>query len=92
MQKAAFMNFRDDMQKFVLSNVAAVDTRGTLSKHLRALSRDQLCKLACNLNLIPEPEGEQDKRHKQTYSKDFLMDLMVSHDVIRVNGSEIYMY
>lgn len=66
------------MRKFVLSNVSAVDTKETLSKHLKALSRSQLCKLACGLNLIPEAEGDQDKAHKKTYSKDFLLDLMVS--------------
>lgn len=74
-----FKDFGEDLRKFVLSNVAAVDTKDSLTKHLAVLERDQLSQLAIALNLIPAPEEGQgdDAQHQQTYTKDFLMDLMV---------------
>lgn len=64
--------------KFALSNVASVDTRDTLCKHMTSLSQSQLSKLAVSLGLIPENNGEEMGEYEKIYSKDFLMDLLVS--------------
>ena len=66
-----------------MSNVASVDTRGSVLKHLSTLSRDKLTSLAVSLNLISEISPQEDEKlYAKTYSKEFLLDLMVRSQVI----------
>lgn len=78
LQKAAFRDFGEELMKFALSNVASVDTRDTLCKHMMSLDQSQLSKLAVSLNLIPDKQGDEEMSdYEKIYSKDFLMDLLV---------------
>ncbi|XP_067939363.1 RNA helicase aquarius-like [Watersipora subatra] len=93
LQKAAFRDFNEELLKFALSNVSAVDTKSSLRKHLAGLSHDKLALLATSLNLLPhvansEEKGTSEDNAKNHYSKEFIMDLMVFRFERRVSQLE----
>ncbi|XP_041668870.1 RNA helicase aquarius [Cheilinus undulatus] len=83
LQRAAFAHF-PELQDFALSNVAAVDTRDSLTKHFGHLSPNTLHRVASYLCLLPElPEGED-----TTYEKVVLLELLVSRHERRISQIE----
>ena len=51
-QRAAFEHFKDDLFDFSLSNVAAIDTREGLLKHMSKLSDEKFLNFLVTLNLF----------------------------------------
>ncbi|CAJ1073365.1 RNA helicase aquarius isoform X2 [Xyrichtys novacula] len=83
LQRAAFAHF-PELQDFALSNVAAVDTRESLTKHFGHLSPNTLHRVASYLCLLPElPEGQD-----TTYEKQVLLELLVSRHERRISQIE----
>ncbi|KAF3845008.1 hypothetical protein F7725_008171 [Dissostichus mawsoni] len=83
LQRAAFAHF-PELQDFALSNVAAVDTRESLTKHFGHLSPNTLHQVASYLCLLPElPEGQD-----TTYEKEVLLELLVSRHERRISQIE----
>uniref|UniRef100_A0A8C3IGU0 RNA helicase aquarius n=1 Tax=Chrysemys picta bellii TaxID=8478 RepID=A0A8C3IGU0_CHRPI len=80
LQRAAFAHF-PELYDFALSNVAAVDTRGSLEKLCGPLSPNTLHQVASYLCLLPAlPEGED-----TSYDKEFLLELLVSRHARRIS-------
>ncbi|MEQ2170628.1 hypothetical protein GOODEAATRI_002309, partial [Goodea atripinnis] len=72
LQRAAFAHF-PELHDFALSNVAAVDTRESLTKLFGHLSPNMLHRVASYLCLLPElHEGQE-----TTIEKEFLLEMMV---------------
>ncbi|KAK3563005.1 hypothetical protein QTP86_013270 [Hemibagrus guttatus] len=83
LQRAAFAHF-PELQDFSLSNVAAVDTRESLTKHFGHLSPNTLHRVASYLCLLPElPEGKD-----TSYDKEMLLELLVSRHERRISQIE----
>uniref|UniRef100_A0A3Q3K443 Aquarius intron-binding spliceosomal factor n=1 Tax=Monopterus albus TaxID=43700 RepID=A0A3Q3K443_MONAL len=83
LQRAAFAHF-PELHDFALSNVAAVDTRESLTKHFGHLSPSALHRVASYLCLLPElPEGQD-----TTYEKQVLLELLVSRHERRISQIE----
>ncbi|KAF6725043.1 Intron-binding protein aquarius [Oryzias melastigma] len=83
LQRAAFSHF-PELNDFAMSNVAAVDTRESLTKHFGHLSPNMLHRVASYLCLLPElPEGQD-----TTIEKDFLLELLVSRHERRISQIE----
>ncbi|XP_063040700.1 RNA helicase aquarius isoform X2 [Engraulis encrasicolus] len=83
LQRAAFAHF-PELQDFALSNVAAVDTRDSLTKQFGYLSPNTLHRVASYLCLLPElPEGTD-----STYDKKVLLELLVSRHERRISQIE----
>ncbi|XP_076151695.1 RNA helicase aquarius isoform X1 [Alosa pseudoharengus] len=83
LQRAAFAHF-PELQDFALSNVAAVDTRESLTKQFGHLSPNTLHRVASYLCLLPElPEGED-----TTHDKEVLLELLVSRHERRISQIE----
>ncbi|RXN26155.1 intron-binding aquarius isoform X2 [Labeo rohita] len=82
-QRAAFAHF-PELNDFALSNVAAVDTRDSLTKHFGHLSPNTLHRVSAYLCLLPElPDGED-----TSYDKEFLLELLVSRHERRISQIE----
>uniref|UniRef100_A0A452IG55 RNA helicase aquarius n=1 Tax=Gopherus agassizii TaxID=38772 RepID=A0A452IG55_9SAUR len=80
LQRAAFAHF-PELYDFALSNVAAVDTRGSLERLCGPLSPNTLHQVASYLCLLPAlPEGED-----TSYDKEFLLELLVSRHARRIS-------
>ncbi|XP_017331417.1 RNA helicase aquarius isoform X3 [Ictalurus punctatus] len=83
LQRAAFAHF-PELQDFALSNVAAVDTRESLTKHFGHLSPNTLHQVASYLCLLPElPDGKD-----TSYDKEVLLELLVSRHERRISQIE----
>ncbi|XP_061752043.1 RNA helicase aquarius isoform X2 [Nerophis ophidion] len=83
LQRAAFAHF-PELHDFALSNVAAVDTRESLTKHFGSLSPNTLHRVASYLCLLPElPEGQD-----TTHEKKVLLELLVSRHERRISQIE----
>ncbi|XP_036398844.1 RNA helicase aquarius [Megalops cyprinoides] len=83
LQRAAFAHF-PELQDFALSNVAAVDTRESLTKQFSHLSPNTLHQVASYLCLLPElPEGQD-----TTYEKEVLLEMLVSRHERRISQIE----
>ncbi|KAI2654745.1 RNA helicase aquarius [Labeo rohita] len=83
LQRAAFAHF-PELNDFALSNVAAVDTRDSLTKHFGHLSPNTLHRVSAYLCLLPElPDGED-----TSYDKEFLLELLVSRHERRISQIE----
>ncbi|KTF80181.1 hypothetical protein cypCar_00041635, partial [Cyprinus carpio] len=83
LQRAAFAHF-PELSDFALSNVAAVDTRESLTKHFGHLSPNTLHRVSAYLCLLPElPDGED-----TSYDKEFLLELLVSRHERRISQIE----
>lgn len=83
LQRAAFAHF-PELNDFALSNVAAVDTRESLTKHFGHLSPNTLHRVSAYLCLLPElPDGED-----TSYHKEFLLELLVSRHERRISQIE----
>ncbi|KAF0044147.1 hypothetical protein F2P81_003305 [Scophthalmus maximus] len=83
LQRAAFAHF-PELHDFALANVAAVDTRESLTKHFGHLSPNMLHQVASYLCLLPElPEGQN-----TTYEKEVLLELLVSRHERRISQIE----
>ncbi|XP_029585739.1 RNA helicase aquarius isoform X2 [Salmo trutta] len=83
LQRAAFAHF-PELQDFALSNVAAVDTRESLTKQFGHLSSNTLHRVASYLCLLPELAEGQDT----TYEKEVLLELLVSRHERRISQIE----
>uniref|UniRef100_A0A673CNS9 RNA helicase aquarius n=1 Tax=Sphaeramia orbicularis TaxID=375764 RepID=A0A673CNS9_9TELE len=83
LQRAAFAHF-PELLDFALSNVAAVDTRESLTKHFGHLSPNTLHRVASYLCLLPELSEGQDT----TYEKVVLLELLVSRHERRISQIE----
>uniref|UniRef100_A0A672MSB9 Intron-binding protein aquarius n=1 Tax=Sinocyclocheilus grahami TaxID=75366 RepID=A0A672MSB9_SINGR len=82
-QRAAFAHF-PELNDFALSNVAAVDTRESLTKHFGHLSPNTLHRVSAYLCLLPElPDGED-----TSYDKEFLYFVLVSRHERRISQIE----
>uniref|UniRef100_A0A671S8R6 RNA helicase aquarius n=1 Tax=Sinocyclocheilus anshuiensis TaxID=1608454 RepID=A0A671S8R6_9TELE len=83
LQRAAFAHF-PELNDFALSNVAAVDTRESLTKHFGHLSPNTLHRVSAYLCLLSElPDGED-----TSYDKEFLLELLVSRHERRISQIE----
>ncbi|XP_076834067.1 LOW QUALITY PROTEIN: RNA helicase aquarius [Brachyhypopomus gauderio] len=83
LQRAAFAHF-PELQDFALSNVAAVDTRESLTRQFGHLSPSTLHRVASYLCLLPElPEGTE-----TSYDKEILLELLVSRHERRISQIE----
>uniref|UniRef100_A0A8C5HLF1 RNA helicase aquarius n=1 Tax=Gouania willdenowi TaxID=441366 RepID=A0A8C5HLF1_GOUWI len=83
LQRTAFSHF-PELRDFALSNVAAVDTRESLTKHFGPLSPNMLHQVASYLCLLPElPEGQD-----TTIDKEVLLELLVSRHERRISQIE----
>ncbi|KAL0969673.1 hypothetical protein UPYG_G00230650 [Umbra pygmaea] len=83
LQRAAFAHF-PELLDFALSNVAAVDTRESLTKQFGHLSPNTLHRVASYLCLLPElAEGEE-----TSYDKEVLLELLVSRHERRISQIE----
>uniref|UniRef100_A0A6Q2XQ48 RNA helicase aquarius n=1 Tax=Esox lucius TaxID=8010 RepID=A0A6Q2XQ48_ESOLU len=83
LQRAAFGHF-PELQDFALSNVAAVDSRESLTKQFGHLSPNTLHQVASYLCLLPELAEGQDT----TYEKEVLLELLVSRHERRISQIE----
>ncbi|XP_035388468.1 RNA helicase aquarius isoform X2 [Electrophorus electricus] len=83
LQRAAFAHF-PELQDFALSNVAAVDTRESLTKHFGDLSSNTLHRVASYLCLLPELLEGTDT----SYDKEILLELLVSRHERRISQIE----
>uniref|UniRef100_A0A667YTH2 RNA helicase aquarius n=1 Tax=Myripristis murdjan TaxID=586833 RepID=A0A667YTH2_9TELE len=83
LQRAAFAHF-PELHDFALSNVAAVDTRESLTKHFGHLSPNTLHQVASYLCLLPELAEGQDT----IYEKEYLLELLVSRHERRISQIE----
>ncbi|XP_077394248.1 RNA helicase aquarius isoform X2 [Festucalex cinctus] len=83
LQRAAFAHF-PELHDFALSNVAAVDTRESLTKHFGSLSPNMLHRVASYLCLLPELPNDQDTIH----DKKVLLELLVSRHERRISQIE----
>ena len=72
LQKGIFKYYRDELQSFSLTNIATIDKRDTLIKHLNSLSFDLIHSVAVYLNLVPE-------KSKENYSKELLIEIIIWH-------------
>ena len=79
LQKGIFKYFRDDLLAFSLTNIATIDKRETLVKHLDSLSQERLYSLAEYLHLVPK-KTDSDQRMEssdqleiQNFSKNLLL-------------------
>ena len=71
LQKGVFKYFRDDLHAFCLTNIATIDKRETLLKHLGDLSVERLSSITAYLNLVDASNNQ--------YSKEFLIELIIWH-------------
>ncbi|XP_012584001.1 PREDICTED: intron-binding protein aquarius [Condylura cristata] len=80
LQRAAFAHF-PELYDFALSNVAEVDTRGSLVKFFGHLSSNTLHQVASYLCLLPTLPKNEDT----TFDKEFLLELLVSRHERRIS-------
>ncbi|XP_036302624.1 RNA helicase aquarius isoform X1 [Pipistrellus kuhlii] len=80
LQRAAFAHF-PELYDFALSNVAEVDTRGSLVKLFGPLSSNTLHQVASYLCLLPTLPKTEDT----TFDKEFLLELLVSRHERRIS-------
>ncbi|XP_023370052.1 intron-binding protein aquarius [Otolemur garnettii] len=80
LQRAAFAHF-PELYDFALSNVAEVDTRGSLVKCFGPLSSNTLHQVASYLCLLPTLPKNEDT----TFDKEFLLELLVSRHERRIS-------
>lgn len=82
LQKGVFKYFRDDLFAFSLTNIATIDKRESLVKHLDSLTQERLYALADYLHLVPTKNNEQmetDDLTSQNYTKELLLELIIWH-------------
>jgi intron-binding protein aquarius len=76
LQKGVFKYFKSDLLNFALTNIATIDKRDTLLKHLESLSQERLYALSEYLHLVPtKSETEETKE----FSKELLLELIIWH-------------
>eukprot|EP01127_Copromyxa_protea_P005293 TRINITY_DN15242_c0_g1_i1.p1 TRINITY_DN15242_c0_g1~~TRINITY_DN15242_c0_g1_i1.p1 ORF type:complete len:1415 (-),score=323.12 TRINITY_DN15242_c0_g1_i1:37-3777(-) len=80
LQHVAFKNFQPELKRFALSSVGSIDTREQLKTHLNSLKDDKLRSLCESIHLI-------DKRCQ--YTRDFLIELVISHHQRRLSQFQI---
>lgn len=85
LQKAAFKNYNNELRRFALSNVAAIDTREALLKHLSPLKETILRKITASLNLVPE---ESSADGADPFNKDLMIELLVHRHQRRLSQLE----
>lgn len=86
LQKGVFKYFRDDLITFALTNIACIDKRDELVKHLDGLSRERLYALAEHLHLVPYNSNQDLSSTNGTngsgkYSLDerMLLEIIIKH-------------
>eukprot|EP00742_Colponemidia_sp_Colp-10_P003252 GILJ01003462.1.p1 GENE.GILJ01003462.1~~GILJ01003462.1.p1 ORF type:complete len:1476 (+),score=301.52 GILJ01003462.1:977-5404(+) len=67
LQRIAYNHFKSELAPLALANVASIDSREALFKHLQALSTETLKQLAVKLRLFPDsitekPSSKQERR------------------------------
>jgi intron-binding protein aquarius len=75
LQKGVFKYFREDLHSFCLTNIATIDKRETLIRHLESLAEDRLYSLAEYLHLVPGVADNQ----ASSYSKKLLIEIIIWH-------------
>ena len=85
LQKAAFKFFRERMASFYLLSASSIDTPKVLSQQLSELSEDDLYNFAEYLHLVPTSEEKEKFNWNESYSKQFLIDVIVFHCERRPN-------
>jgi intron-binding protein aquarius len=76
LQRGVFKYFRDDLFAFSLTNIATIDKRDILIKHLNRLSQERLYALAEYLYLVP---GKCEETQLGTLNKEILLELIICH-------------
>lgn len=78
-QATAFKKFSENLRKFALSNVAAVDTRASLVKYLEPLTDEELYEFCERLMLVwPRGSRKNENLHKEL-DRERLVDVIVNH-------------
>ncbi len=100
LQKGVFKYFREDLLAFSLTNIATIDQRDTLVKHLGSLSQDRLYSLAEYLHLVPRRQDNlEDKENSaivDEHSKELLLEMIIFHmerrssQIDELNGLPLY--
>jgi len=85
LQKAAFKFFRERMASFYLLSASSIDTPRVLSQQLSELNEDDLYNFAEYLHLVPTREEKEKFNWNETYSKQFLINVIVFHCERRPN-------
>ena len=76
LQKGVFKYFKEDLFAFSLTNIATIDKRETLVKHLDCLTVERLYALAEYLHLVPL---KKDENFLDGFSKELLLELIIWH-------------
>jgi intron-binding protein aquarius len=82
LQSVAWKLFPQQLRKFALSNVAAIDNRVELKRHLSVLSDEELRQLCQHLNLL----GPRNSTGRE--SREFLLELIISKHERRLSQVE----
>ena len=77
LQKGVFKYFKEDLLSFSLTNIATIDKRETLIKHLDSLTQERLYALGEYLHLVPT-KPEENEISKE-YRKELLLELIIWH-------------
>lgn len=77
LQKGVFKYFKEDLLSFSLTNIATIDKRDTLIKHLDSLSQERLYALSEYLHLVPKKEEAADC--SKALDKELLLELIIWH-------------
>ncbi|XP_062502366.1 RNA helicase aquarius-like [Corticium candelabrum] len=84
LQRVTFKHF-EELKYFAMSSVAEIDKRDSLLKHFKPLTNATLHKIAAHLCLLPQPDTQMEK---ETYSTNFLVELLVSRHERRISQIE----
>eukprot|EP01125_Pyxidicula_operculata_P011263 TRINITY_DN3682_c1_g2_i2.p1 TRINITY_DN3682_c1_g2~~TRINITY_DN3682_c1_g2_i2.p1 ORF type:complete len:1261 (+),score=324.14 TRINITY_DN3682_c1_g2_i2:363-3785(+) len=71
LQQFGYKSFEQELKRFALTNIGAVNSRSALKNHLNVLSRDQLLSLNQQLGLLP-------KEVKDDLDKEYLLEVIIS--------------
>ncbi|XP_069126359.1 LOW QUALITY PROTEIN: RNA helicase aquarius-like [Argopecten irradians] len=74
LQKVAFRHFSEDLRSFAVSNVASVDSRESLLKFFKSLSKSDLHRVLAYIHQLPMIKDEEETTQKE----DYMMELLVS--------------
>ena len=62
MQKIVFKDYPEEMRKFYMSNISAVDSRDEIMKHFDNLSQEQLTQLCVKIGIIDDESKSAEKK------------------------------
>lgn len=100
LQKGVFKYFRDDLITFALTNIACIDKRDELLKHLESLPHQRLYALAEHLHLVPYNKSNNDNETTKPpavlFNERMLLEVIVKHmelgqsQLDELNGMPLY--